>query len=106
MAYSKDYRQMILDKHEAGRSIRSLAHEFNISTRTIQNWKEQPERKVVKTRKGKIDMDLLKEDVEKYPDSYQRERAVRFNCTQRGIGRALKRLKITQKKDFETPSSG
>ncbi|MBW4010709.1 transposase, partial [Moraxella osloensis] len=56
MAYSTDYRQMILDKHEAGRSIRSLAQEFNISTRTLQNWKKQPERKVVKTRKGKIDM--------------------------------------------------
>ena len=99
MAYSTDYRQMILDKHEAGRSIRSLAQEFNISTRTLQNWKKQPERKVVKTRKGKIDMALLKQDVEKYPDSYQRERAVRFNCTQRAIGIALKRLKITQKKD-------
>ena len=99
MAYSTDYRQMILDKHEAGRSIRSLAQQFNISTRTLQNWKKQPERKVVKTRKGKIDMALLKQDVEKYPDSYQRERAVRFNCTQRAIGIALKRLKITQKKD-------
>lgn len=99
MAYLTDYRQMILDKHKAGRSIRSLAQEFNISTRTLQNWKKQPERKVVKTRKGKIDMALLKQDVEKYPDSYQRERAVRFNCTQRAIGIALKRLKITQKKD-------
>lgn len=105
MAYSNDYRQMILDKHEVGTSIRSLAHEFNISTRTIQNWKQQPERKIVKTRKGKIDMTLLKQDVEQYPDSFQRERAVRFNCTQRGISLALKRLNITQKKEFETPSS-
>lgn len=98
MACSQGYRQMILSKHEAGRSIRSLAQEFNLSTRTIQNWEKQPERKIVKTRKGKIDMELLRQDVEQYPDHYQRERAERFNCTQRAIGIALKRLKITQKK--------
>lgn len=106
MAYSQDYRQMILGKLEAGKSYRELASEYNLSKTTIQNWKNQPERKVVKTRKSKIDMDLLRQDVEQYPDHYQRERAVRFNCTQRAIGIALRRLKITQKKDFEPPTSG
>lgn len=105
MAYSQDYRQMILSKLEAGTTYRELASEYNISTRTIQNWKKQPERKIVTTRKGKIDMELLRQDVEQYPDHYQRERAVRFNCTQRAIGIALRRLKITQKKDFEAPTS-
>ena len=50
-------------------------------------------------------MDKLRQDVAAYPDHYQRERAVRFNCTQRAIGIALGRLKITQKKDFEAPQS-
>ncbi|OAV15195.1 3'-phosphoadenosine 5'-phosphosulfate sulfotransferase PAPS reductase/FAD synthetase [Moraxella catarrhalis] len=50
-------------------------------------------------------MELLHQDVVQYPDHYQRERAERFNCTQRAIGIALKRLKITQKKDFESPTS-
>lgn len=50
-------------------------------------------------------MELLRQDAEQYPDHYQRERAERFNCTQRAIGIALKRLKITQKKDIESPTS-
>ncbi|UOO81380.1 IS630 transposase-related protein [Uruburuella testudinis] len=104
MAYSKDYRQMILAKLESGETYRALAAEFNISKSTIQNWKKQPERKIVTTRHSKIDMEKLRQDVAQYPDHYQRERAVRFNCTQRAIGIALKRLKMTQKKDLETSS--
>lgn len=102
MAYSQDYRQMILSKLEAGASHRVLAHEYNISKTTIQNWKKQPKRKVVTTRKLKKDMDAPRQDVETHTDHHQRERAVRFNCTQRAIGIALQRLKITQKKDIET----
>ena len=105
MTYSPDYRQMILAKLEAGTTYRALASEYKISKTTIQNWKKRPERKVVTTRKTKIDMDKLRQDVAAYPDHYQRERAVRFNCTQRAIGIALGRLKITQKKDFEAPQS-
>lgn len=106
MAYSQDYRQMILSKLESGATYRALESEYSISKTTIQNWKKRPERKVVKTRKSKIDMDALRQDVEKYPDHYQRERAIRFNCTQRAIGIALQRLKITQKKDFEASTVG
>jgi hypothetical protein len=40
-----------------------------------------------------------------YPDDYQHERAVRFNCSQRAIGIALKRIGITQKKDLNSPAS-
>ncbi|MFB2539588.1 MULTISPECIES: IS630 transposase-related protein [unclassified Acinetobacter] len=79
MAYSQDYRQMILAKLESGIPYRALASEYNISKSTIQNWKKQPERKVVTTRKSKIDMDKLRQDIETYPDHYQRERAERFN---------------------------
>lgn len=102
MAYSKDYRQMILSKLEAGDSYRKLAKEFNISTRTIQNWKARIENNYPKTRKGKIDLEALRQDVEQYPDDFQRERAVRFNCSQEAIRQALKRLKISQKKDIKT----
>lgn len=46
----------------------------------------------------KINDDALREDVEKYPDAYQYERAARFNCGVSSIGAALKRLNITVKK--------
>ena len=103
MAYSKDYRQMILTKLEEGDSIRQLAEEYQISTNTIQRWKKFPERKTRKFTPKKIDSDLLRADVAAYPDDYQHERARRFDCTQRGIGIALKRIGITQKKDSHSP---
>lgn len=102
MTYSTDYRQMILDKLEEGYSYRELAEEYRISTTTIQRWKVQPEPKAYVYTVYKIDGEALKADVEAYPDAYQIERARRFNCDQRTIGRALKRLGITQKKDFKS----
>lgn len=56
-------------------------------------------------RTNKINDELLRKDVEQYPDDFQRERAVRFNCTQRAIGLALKRLQITQKKTLKHPKT-
>ena len=50
MAYSKDYRQMILAKLESGETYRALSLEFGISKTTILNWKKQPERKVRASR--------------------------------------------------------
>ena len=106
MAYSKDYRQMILGKLEAGYSYRELADEFKLSTTTIQKWKKKIERNPYPKRISKINPELLRQDVEKYPDHFQRERATRFNCSQRAIGIALKKLNMTQKKDFVPPTSG
>ncbi len=99
MAYSKDYRQMILDKLEMGYSYRELVEEYQISATTIQRWKKNPEPKVYKRVSYKIDNDALIADVKAHPDDYHYERARRFNCSDRGISKALKRLGITQKKD-------
>ena len=98
MAYSKDYRQMILAKLKAGETYRALSLEFGISKTTILNWKKQPERKVRASRTYKIDLEQLAQDVMDYPDAFQRERAARFNCSDRAISKALKRLKVTRKK--------
>jgi len=46
----------------------------------------------------KIDMAALKQDVEHYPDAYPYERAERLGVSQRGIGYALKHLRISRKK--------
>lgn len=105
MAYSLDYRELVLAKLEAGSTYRALRDEFNISTKTILSWKKDIHRKLKAAKPTKIDNDKLREDVALYPDDYQHERAVRFNCTPRAIGYALKRLKITQKKDLSSPTS-
>ena len=51
----------------------------------------------------KIDMDLLRADVVNYPDSFQYERAQRFGVSKSGIGLALLRLKVSYKKNMESP---
>lgn len=47
----------------------------------------------------KIDMDALQKDVLQNPDHYQYERAKKFGVSQSAIFYALKRLKITDKKN-------
>ena len=47
-------------------------------------------------------MDKLKEDVKKNPDDFQYERAGRFSVTPWGIGKALRRLSITNKKNSDS----
>ncbi|STZ01909.1 Transposase [Moraxella equi] len=98
MAYSDDFRQQVLRQLNCGKTYRQLAEEYNISTRTILNWKANPDRKVRTSYTSKIDLEKLRQDVLDYPDAYQRERATRFNCTDRAIAKALKRLKLTRKK--------
>ena len=77
-------------------------HKFEINKNTIVEWKKRIEIKKTRVRKpSKINDDALREDVEKYPDAYQYERAARFNCGVSSIGAALKRLNITVKKDVK-----
>ena len=53
----------------------------------------------------KINMEALAEEVEKYPDSYQWERAKRLGVAHRTVGDALKRLSISRKKNTKTSKS-
>ncbi|WP_115225341.1 IS630 transposase-related protein [Bergeriella denitrificans] len=99
MAYSKDFRQQVLKQLSNGKTYRQLSAEYNISPNTILNWQKQPTKQPYpKNRQGKIDLVLLHQDVQERPDDFQRQRAFRFNCSQRAISKALKRLNITRKK--------
>ena len=51
-----------------------------------------------KKRATKINMALLKKDVEENPDSYQDERVNKFSVSQKCIGYSLKRLGVAYKK--------
>ena len=105
MAYSPDYRELIVSKLNEGATYRALERDYKLSRTTILKWKKDISRKLRVAKPTKIDNEKLKEDVELYPDDYQYERAVRFNCSQRAIGIALKRIGITQKKDLNSPAS-
>ena len=55
-----------------------------------------------KCKSRKLDMEGLKEDVNKYPDLYQYERAKKFNVSQNCIHKGLKRLGVSYKKSLQT----
>ena len=53
----------------------------------------------------KVGIEALLKDVQTHPDSYHYERARRLGCSASGVCVALKRLGITQKKDFKASKS-
>ncbi|MFM2344456.1 MAG: hypothetical protein RLZZ210_1067 [Pseudomonadota bacterium] len=105
MKYTLEFRQKVFAvKEKYNLTDEETAKRFDISKRTIFRWRIrlEPIRKY-NIVKRKINLELLREDVEKYPDSYQYERASRFNVVQSTINKALKKLNITHKKKSKPP---
>lgn len=107
MGYSIEFRKQVLKvRKERELTVKATAELFGINSATIFRWLKRIE--PCKTRNKpatKIDMEALKKDVELYPDAYQRERAKRLEVSESCIFYALKRLKITYKKNSETSKS-
>ena len=53
-----------------------------------------------------MDMEALKQDVQKYPDAYLKERAERLRVSHNCVWHALKRLNVTYKKNSKSSKSG
>ena len=106
MTYSIDYRKQVLSSIADGMTIREAALFYGLSTSTIHSWQKSLAPKTTRNKAPtKIPDDALIEDVKRYPDDYNYERARRLNCSKTGIFNALKRLGISQKKDLGTPES-
>lgn len=107
MTYSIDFRKKVLSvKEKEGLTIEETAKRFDIGVASIVRWSTRVEPCLTRNKPAtKINMDELAKDVEMYPDDYQYERAARFNVSQRGIGDALKRLKISNKKKLRASQS-
>ena len=99
MTYSIDFRrQALLIKEQEQLSFEATAKRFSVGKASVVRWSKRIEAQRTRHKPAtKIDMEALKQDVEVYPDAYQYERAQRLNVSQRGIGYALKRLKISHK---------
>jgi transposase len=88
-----------------GHSYRETAAVFKVSPTTLQAWKSQLNETgtlAPKERKRtwrKIDPEKLRKYVADYPDAYQHEIADAFGVRLYAIQKALKRLKITRKKN-------
>lgn len=105
--YTLDFRKKVFEiKEKENLTFEEVSKRFHIGIATLFRWQKNIEpitKRNVKSRK--IDMDKLKKDVKENPDAYQWERAEKFNVTAWGIGKALKRLGYTYKKNVLSSKS-
>lgn len=108
MTHSLDFRKKVLSiKEKEGLTLSETAKRFELGISTIQRWEKCLEPKKTRNKPAtKLDMKALEEDVNTYPDAYQYERAARLGVCQRAIGKALKRLGISYKKNTQASESG
>ena len=108
MTYSIDFRRKVLEtKERESLSFETVAVRFNVGKSSVTRWAKRPEPCRSRNKPAvKIDMELLVQDVALYPDAYRHERAERLGCSRRGISDALKRLKISRKKNSFSSEGG
>jgi transposase len=109
MAYSKDFRKRAIEYIEEGHTGKELYEAFKIYPSEVNKWKKllkekgslEPQYK--KTRVGKIDAEKLAVAAEEKPEAYLREHAKAFKCTKQAVHYALKRLRVSNKKNIYAP---
>jgi transposase len=105
MAYSIDFRKKAIEYMEKGHSKEELYEAFGIYPSRITAWRKllketgslEPQYK--ETRERKIDLEELTAALERKPDATLGELAKLFDCTEVAIFYALKRAKLTLKKN-------
>jgi len=105
MSYDKKFREKVLDYLSKGHTVREAHEVFEVGTTTINSWKKllketgQLEERPRNRKPYKLCLDRLKAYVTEHPDSYLHEIAEVFNCQKSTVFYALRRLKITRKKN-------
>ncbi len=102
MAYSKDFRQKVLSiREERGLSLLATAKLFGVGVASLFRWTKKPEPSKTRNKPAtKIAMEALARDAEEKPDDFHYERAMRLGVSESGVGRALKRLKVSRNREF------
>ena len=107
MSYSKDLRSRVLEYVAQGGSKVEASRRFGVSRAIVFVWLKTPRRVEAKKTgpKGawKIDIPALEARLKARPDSYQNELASALGVTPAAICLALKRLKISRKKNASLP---
>ena len=107
MTYPLKFRQKVFavkDKYEL--TFEETSQRFDVPIRTLFRWSKKIEPQTTRNKPAtKINMELLAQDVKNSPDDYLWERAERFNVRLESIFYALKRLKVSYKKNTKTSES-
>ena len=105
MSYAIRYRERALSYWADGHSKRATAEVFKVSPTTLQKWKSRLNETGTLTPKKrcetwrKIEPDKLRQYNEEHPNAYLKEIGEAFGCSDTAVSKALKRLKITRKKN-------
>jgi transposase len=107
MTYSIDFRRKVLAiKEKENLSYVKVSKRFGVAINSVFLWSKKLEAKRTRNKPAtRIDMQVLRNDLEAYPDSYQYERAARLGVSRGCVYHALKRLNITYKKKPATSQS-
>ena len=105
MAYSIDYIKRAVEYKDEGHTFKELREIFKIPPQTYYNWTErlacgEHKQKLPVPRFRKIDKQKLEQMLEDHPDAYLAELAAPFNCSAQAVFYALKKNRITVKKNF------
>ena len=103
MSYPLEFRIHVLKIQRAeGLSFSKVSKRFGIAVNTLFLWSKNLTPKRTRNKPAtKVDMDALKEDIQTHPDAYQYERAQRLGVSQTCIFFALKRLRVSYKKNSQ-----
>ena len=107
MSYSLDFRKRVMKiKKEKNLTFEKTSKRFGIGMRTLFRWHNRLEPMETRNKPAtKVDMERLKQDVQKEPDAYLSERAERLGVSVTGIFYALRRLNFSNKKNSVSPKS-
>ena len=106
MSYDIKYRQRVIAYLNEGHTEKEAAETFKVSTFTLWKWKSMLnetgtlEAKKRKETWRKIEPKKLAEYVKEHPEAYLKEIALVFGCSDVAILQALRRLKISRKKNY------
>lgn len=104
MAYSKDYRKRVLEFLEEGHTQKEAQKVFKVGSTTIKEWKKllsetgSVEKRPVKREARVYKTDKLCAYIEEHPQALLKEIAEYFGGSTSGADSALKREKLTLKK--------
>jgi len=111
MSYDIKYRRRALEYWSDGHTQKETAEVYKVGISTLTEWKSMLKKTgtlAPKQRREtwrKIDPQKLQAYIARHPDAFLKEIADEFGCSDVAILKALKRLKITRKKNCTFPGS-
>jgi transposase len=105
--YSLDFRQRVLSiKEKEDLTFAETSKRFGVSMRTLFAWQKRIKPKTTRNKPAtKIDMAALKRDIRQHPDRFQWERAQDYSVSAWAIGKALRRINVSIKKNAVSSKS-